>query len=79
MVDQSVKAQSWLNNRRDVSPQSVVVFRSLEIGSEALLPLVDLPRAPHQPQRKVYFGAIHVVLTLQKKYCYAGWFRIKEK
>jgi transposase len=27
------------------------------------LPLVDLPRAPHQPQRKVYFGAIHAVLT----------------
>jgi Homeodomain-like domain len=41
------------------------------------LPLVDLPRAPHQPQRKVYFGAIHAVLTLQKKYGYAGWFRIK--
>jgi hypothetical protein len=25
-VDQSVKAQSWLNKRRDVPPQSVVVF-----------------------------------------------------
>jgi hypothetical protein len=40
------------------------------------LPLVDLLRAPHQPQRNVYFGAIHAVLTLQKKYGYAGWFRI---
>lgn len=47
---------------------------ALETGQ---LPLVDLPRAPHQPQRKVYFGAIHAVLTLQKKYGYAGWFRIK--
>jgi hypothetical protein len=41
------------------------------------LPLVDPPRAPHQPQRKVYFGAIHAALTLQKKYGYAGWFRLK--
>ena len=37
----------------------------------------DLSRAPHQPPRKVYFGAIHATLTLQKKYGYAGWFRIK--
>jgi hypothetical protein len=27
--------------------------------------------------RKVYIGAIHAVLTLQKKYGYAGWFRTK--
>jgi hypothetical protein len=39
--------------------------------------LIDLPRAPHHPRRKVYFGAIHAVLSLQKKYGYAGWFRIK--
>jgi transposase len=39
--------------------------------------LLDLPRAPHHPPRKVYFGAIHATLTLQKKYGYAGWFRIK--
>jgi transposase len=37
----------------------------------------DLSRAPHHPPRKVYFGAIHATLTLQKKYGYAGWFRIK--
>lgn len=37
----------------------------------------DQSRAPHQPARKVFFGAIHAVLELQKKYGYAGWFRIK--
>jgi transposase InsO family protein len=45
-------------------------------GSQPLL--IDLPRAPHHPRRKVYFGAIHAVLTLQKKDGYAGWFRIKD-
>jgi transposase len=39
--------------------------------------LLDLSRAPHRTGRKVYIGAIHAVLTLQKKYGYAGWFRIK--
>lgn len=37
----------------------------------------ELSRAPHHTTRKVYFGAIHAILTLQKKYGYAGWFRIK--
>jgi hypothetical protein len=32
---------------------------------------------PHHLQRKAYFDAIHAILTLQKKYGYAGWFRIK--
>jgi transposase len=36
-----------------------------------------LPRAPQNPGRKVFFGAIHAVLELQKKYGYAGAFRIK--
>lgn len=39
--------------------------------------LFDLSRAPHQPHRKVYFGAIYAVLQLQKKYGYAGPFRIR--
>ena len=39
--------------------------------------LFDLSRAPHHPQRKVYFGAIYAVLQLQKKYGYAGPFRIR--
>ena len=37
----------------------------------------ELSRAPHHPARKVFIGAIHATLTLQKKYGYAGWFRIK--
>jgi hypothetical protein len=36
-----------------------------------------LSRTPHRPGRKVYIGTIHAVLTLQKKYGYAGWFRIQ--
>lgn len=39
--------------------------------------LLDLSRAPHRTSRKVFFGAIHAVLELQKKYGYAGAFRIK--
>jgi transposase len=39
--------------------------------------LLDLPRAPYRVTRKVYLSTIHVVLELQKKYGYAGWFRIK--
>ena len=39
--------------------------------------LLDLSRAPHHRSRKVYIGAIHATLKLQKKYGHAGWFRIK--
>ncbi len=39
--------------------------------------LMDLSRAPIHPSRKVQFGTIHAILTLQKKYDYAGWFRIQ--
>jgi transposase len=59
--------RKWLRRARQQAQQSD--------GSQPLL--IDLPRAPHHPRRKVYFGAIHAVLTLQKKYGYAGWFRIK--
>jgi transposase len=59
--------RKWLRRARQQAQQSD--------GSQPLL--IDLPRAPHHPRRKVYFGAIHTVLTLQKKYGYAGWFRIK--
>jgi transposase InsO family protein len=59
--------RKWLRRARQQAQQND--------GSQPLL--IDLPRAPHHPRRKVYFGAIHAVLTLQKKYGYAGWFRIK--
>ena len=68
MLHTSRKAvRKWLRRARQQDQQND--------GSQPLL--IDLPRAPHHPRRKVYFGAIHAVLTLQKKYGYAGWFRIK--
>jgi transposase len=39
--------------------------------------LLDPPRAPRRTTRKVYFGSIHATLELQRKYGYAGWFRIR--
>lgn len=39
--------------------------------------LEDRSRAPLRTRRKVYFGAIHAVLELQRKYGYAGAFRIR--
>jgi len=39
--------------------------------------LFNRSRAPHNTKRKVYIGAINAVLELQKKYGYAGWFRIQ--
>lgn len=40
-------------------------------------PLFDLSHAPHSPRRKVYFGAIHACLQLQKRFPAAGWFRVQ--
>ena len=39
--------------------------------------LLDYSHAPHHPHRKVYFGTIHTILNLQKKYQTAGWFRLR--
>jgi transposase len=39
--------------------------------------LLDYPSSPLKPHRKVYFGSIHTILNLQKKYPTAGWFRIQ--
>lgn len=57
----------WLRRARRPQPQPEILPTLLS----------DLPRTPHQSPRKVYFGTIHAVLTLQKKYGYAGWFRIQ--
>jgi transposase len=38
--------------------------------------LLDYPSSPLKPNRKVYFGTIHTILNLQKKYPTAGWFRL---
>jgi transposase len=39
--------------------------------------LLDRSHATENRRRKVYFGTIAAVLELQKKYGYAGWFRIQ--
>lgn len=39
--------------------------------------LLDLPRAPRSTRRKVFMGAISAILHLQKKYGYAGSFRLQ--
>lgn len=39
--------------------------------------LLDWSHAPLKPKRKVYFGTMHTILNLQKKYPTAGWFRLQ--
>lgn len=39
--------------------------------------LLDYPSRPHKPDRKVYFGTMHTILSLQRKYPTAGWFRLQ--
>jgi transposase len=39
--------------------------------------LLDYSSSPLKPNRKVYFGTIHTILNLQRKYPTAGWFRIQ--
>ncbi len=39
--------------------------------------LLDYPSRPLKPHRKVYFGTIHTILNLQRKYPTAGWFRLQ--
>ena len=39
--------------------------------------LLDYSHTPHNPHRKVYFGTMHTILNLQKKYPTAGWFRLR--
>lgn len=39
--------------------------------------LLDYSHAPLSPRRKVYFGVIHTILNLQKKYPAMGWFRLR--
>ena len=48
-----------------------------EAGLHEQARLLDHSHAPHTVRRKIYFGTIQAVLTLQKKYGYAGWFRIQ--
>jgi transposase len=61
--------RKWIRRWRETAADKVV-----RIDQPCLF---DLSRAPKNPKRKVYIGAIHAVLQLQKKYGYAGWFRIQ--
>ena len=61
----------WLRRLRQTEANLTLTLKSPSLWYQ------DQSRAPHQPARKVFFGAIHAVLELQKKYGYAGWFRIK--
>ena len=61
--------RKWLRRAKQLSPTADAATQQLS--------LLDLSRAPQHPPRKVYLGAIHATLTLQKKYGYAGWFRIQ--
>lgn len=63
-------------NRKTVRKWLRRVQQQSSSNADLQLSLLDLSRAPHHRQRKVYLGTIHIVLTLQKKYGYAGWFRI---
>src|SRR5262245_7587678 len=57
----------WLRRARQAEEQP----------DEKQMWLLDRVRTPRHTNRKVHFGVIHIILTLQKKYGYAGWFRIQ--
>ena len=59
--------RKWIRRWQEEEKLKVPVHRQL----------LDHSHAPHQPHRKVYFGTIHTILKLQKKYPTAGWFRLR--
>ena len=59
--------RKWLRRDKEEELRRVPVHRQL----------LDYSSRPLAPQRKVYFGTMHTVLTLQRKYPTAGWFRIQ--
>lgn len=59
--------RKWLRRNKEEDKLRVPFFQQL----------LDYPRRPLKPNRKVYFGTIHTILNLQKKYPAAGWFRIQ--
>lgn len=59
--------QKWIRRHKEEQAFKVPVHRHL----------LDRSHAPLNPHRKVYFGTIHTILKLQKKYPTAGWFRLR--
>lgn len=58
----------WLRRYKIQSKQSANTQKPL---------LFEHSRKPLRTRRKVYFGTMRAVLELQRKYGYAGWFRIQ--
>ena len=59
--------RKWLRRNKEEEKLKVPLHRQL----------LDYPSSPWKPYRKVYFGTMHTILNLQKKYPTAGWFRIQ--
>ena len=59
--------RKWIRRWQEEEKLKVPVHRGL----------LDYSHVPHHPYRKVYFGTIHTILNLQKKYPTAGWFRLR--
>lgn len=67
------------SSRNTVSKWLRRVKAKIKEGSELQMNLFEeMSKAPKNPRRKVYFGTIHIILELQKKYGpYCGPFRIQ--
>lgn len=59
--------RKWLRRNKEEERLRVTIHQQL----------LDYSHAPLKPHRKVYFGTIHTILNLQKKYPTAGWFRLR--
>ena len=59
--------RKWLRRNQEENKLRIPFFQQL----------LDYPSRPLKPNRKVYFGTMHTILNLQKKYPTAGWFRLR--
>jgi len=59
--------RKWLRRNQEEEKLRVPLSRQL----------LDYLSSPLKPHRKVYFGTIHTILNLQRKYPNAGWFRLQ--
>lgn len=59
--------RKWIRRNKEEESLKVPAHRQL----------FDYSHVPRNPHRKVYFGTIHTILSLQKKYPTAGWFRLR--
>jgi len=59
--------RKWLRRNKEEEKLRVPIHQQL----------LNYSHAPLTPHRKVYFGTIHTILNLQKKYPTIGWFRLR--